>query len=481
MGLRQYNPAHFIIAGEVLSLTDAILSVLGGGAFTTAISVTIADAALINGVNVLETLVARKSTSPNVGFGSGIMFRLDNSSNVVQDAAQIAGVWVSPTAGAESSAVTFYTRDAGGAVTEGMRLTNKLSLAIGATATHASAKFQIDSTTRGMLPPRHTSTQRDAIGSPAEGLFVHNLTTHAPNYFDGTSWLSFGNVVYTSSTGEALIGVAGPIGSPGAAFRYDMGIYGFTQAGALRGLLTWDLSTGSGNIVTLGNTTSATVLVYKAANRAGNGGHYFYSGTSGTAVDAIDNVSRIQRVPMTLQVSGTPSDPASCSILDIISTALGVLFPRMTTTQRNAIPSPVSGLIVFDTTLARYMEYRNSAWAQISDNALLIGLAGSTTSYYGAMNSADHESIAGNVTASAVKFHHIIDTTADRTIVLPTAAAVGDEHLFEDDTGNALVHNVTFTEQGGGLINGNSTYIESVPFFGRKARKKSSTVWVIAQ
>ena len=40
----------------------------------------------------------------------------------------------------------------------------------------ASAKLQIDSTTLGLLPPRMTTTQKNAISSPAEGLVVYDLT-----------------------------------------------------------------------------------------------------------------------------------------------------------------------------------------------------------------------------------------------------------------------------------------------------------------
>lgn len=53
---------------------------------------------------------------------------------------------------------------------------------------NASAVFQIDSTTGGLLPPRMTTTQRDAISAPAEGLEVYNLTTHKKQVYDGTTW-----------------------------------------------------------------------------------------------------------------------------------------------------------------------------------------------------------------------------------------------------------------------------------------------------
>lgn len=46
------------------------------------------------------------------------------------------------------------------------------AFAIGTTSINASALFQMDSTTKGFLPPRMTSAQRTAITSPAEGLIV---------------------------------------------------------------------------------------------------------------------------------------------------------------------------------------------------------------------------------------------------------------------------------------------------------------------
>ena len=45
------------------------------------------------------------------------------------------------------------------------------------------------STTAGFLPPRMTTTQKNAISSPAEGLMVMDITTHKLCVYDGTSWV----------------------------------------------------------------------------------------------------------------------------------------------------------------------------------------------------------------------------------------------------------------------------------------------------
>lgn len=60
------------------------------------------------------------------------------------------------------------------------------TLGIGTTSVVASAKVQIDSTSRGFLPPRMTTTQINGIASPAEGLVIYNTTIKAVCFYDGT-------------------------------------------------------------------------------------------------------------------------------------------------------------------------------------------------------------------------------------------------------------------------------------------------------
>lgn len=74
---------------------------------------------------------------------------------------------------------------------------------IGVSTIDPSALLQLNSTTRGVLPPRMTTTQRDAIASPATGLTIYNTTTSVLNTFNGTSWVvvdSSNTVVRQSAT-----------------------------------------------------------------------------------------------------------------------------------------------------------------------------------------------------------------------------------------------------------------------------------------
>jgi hypothetical protein len=62
---------------------------------------------------------------------------------------------------------------------------------------------------------------------------------------------------------------------------------------------------------------------------------------------------------------GTPTPDAS-SILDVNSTTRGFLPPRMTTSEKNAVASPATGLVLFDTTLAKLCVYTGASWETVT-------------------------------------------------------------------------------------------------------------------
>lgn len=66
---------------------------------------------------------------------------------------------------------------------------------------------------------------------------------------------------------------------------------------------------------------------------------------------------------------GTSSINAS-AILDVTSTARGFLAPRMTTAQKNAIATPATGLLVYDTTLNAFNFYNGSVWGGFGGGGL---------------------------------------------------------------------------------------------------------------
>ena len=59
---------------------------------------------------------------------------------------------------------------------------------IGTTTPDASAELDLESTTKGFLPPRMDNAERDAISSPAPGLTIYNTEVNCLQWYNGTAW-----------------------------------------------------------------------------------------------------------------------------------------------------------------------------------------------------------------------------------------------------------------------------------------------------
>lgn len=79
-------------------------------------------------------------------------------------------------------------------------------LGVGVVSPDASAIFQADSTTQGILPPRMTTAQRDLIGSPATGLIIYNTDTNTVQRYNGAAWATIGSGVYVLKSGDVMTG-----------------------------------------------------------------------------------------------------------------------------------------------------------------------------------------------------------------------------------------------------------------------------------
>jgi hypothetical protein len=100
-----------------------------------------------------------------------------------------AEVDAAPSAGDMPSRLTFATTaDGASTPTERVRIDRNGNVGIGTTAPEATAILHVASSTKGFLPPRLSTTQRNAITSPAEGLMIYNQTTNKLNFYNGTAW-----------------------------------------------------------------------------------------------------------------------------------------------------------------------------------------------------------------------------------------------------------------------------------------------------
>jgi hypothetical protein len=79
--------------------------------------------------------------------------------------------------------LTFFSNNS-----ERMRIPTSGNLLINTTTDIASSKLTIESTTQGVLFPRMTTTQKNAIASPATGLMVYDTTLNLMALYNGTTW-----------------------------------------------------------------------------------------------------------------------------------------------------------------------------------------------------------------------------------------------------------------------------------------------------
>ena len=62
------------------------------------------------------------------------------------------------------------------------------------------------------------------------------------------------------------------------------------------------------------------------------------------------------------------TNPNSSAALDIQSTTKGMLIPRMTSVQRNLIPTPAAGLLVYDNTTNSFWFRNATDWIELTDS-----------------------------------------------------------------------------------------------------------------
>lgn len=77
--------------------------------------------------------------------------------------------------------------------------------------------------------------------------------------------------------------------------------------------------------------------------------------SAGLAVQAQNNV-------------GINTIPDASAALDVVATDKGMLVPRVTTAQRNAIATPARGLMVYDSTVNNFYYHNGTAWNAVGGN-----------------------------------------------------------------------------------------------------------------
>ena len=154
--------------------------------------------------------------------------------------------------------------------------------------------------------------------------------------------------------------------------------------------------------------------------------------------------------------NGNPAN--NSAMLDVSSTAKGILIPRMTTSQRNSITSPANGLMVYDTDFNQFWYWNGTAWvaaigptgptgatgaAGSTGNAGLQGIAGAT----GATGVAGSTGVTGptGVTGATGATGPLVAGTLGQTLRHDGTTWVANSILYNNGT-NVGINTVTPSE-----------------------------------
>ncbi len=165
-------------------------------------------------------------------------------------------------------------------------IVNAGGVGIGTANPDTSAALEISSTTAGLLYPRLTQAQRNAIAIPASGLTIYNTTTNCLELYAAGGWMPI-SCACTAAPATPL-GISGSFvvcpGVPvtyGVAATYGATSYNWTVTGDAGAVVT--PSTNSASVViTFSNAGSAAVVHVSAQNACGTSGLFNQPVTSST-------------------------------------------------------------------------------------------------------------------------------------------------------------------------------------------------------
>lgn len=188
----------------------------------------------------------------------------------------------------------------------------------------------------------HTGVILGATGATASPSFSFVTDT------DTGIWLGSANTICIGVSGAEQFRIAsnGNVGIGGVAPSTVTDIKKVSIKGTVGGWIEVQNATGSVGVITFGGTAGVNTHY-----------NYFVTGTS--------NSWYFQDSTGTTRF-GIYHPAASGIAAEFVSTTGGFVPPRMTTTERNAISSPVNGSIIYNSTTSTHNLYENGGWHGIS-------------------------------------------------------------------------------------------------------------------
>lgn len=186
----------------------------------------------------------------------------------------------------------------------------------------STAILQLHSTTKGFLLPRQTTTERNAISVPANGLQIYNTTTNTIDLYQSAAW-------------QQLLNTAGG--------QLVTGQLSFNHSSPTRFVPTIMLN-GAGAGMGFWNTNNNSIGV--------SAGNVHLASFANTGV--LINPNQIGSLVL----------PTTNAALEVRSTTRGFLPPKMTTAERDAVTwvAGDSGMVIYNTTTNTHQGWNGSTW-----------------------------------------------------------------------------------------------------------------------
>jgi len=201
--------------------------------------------------------------------------------------------------------------DAGGIsfLSSRLSLPSSGGVAIGSGSVAASALLDVVSTTKGSLFPRMTTTQQNAISSPATGLWIYNTDSNLFSFYNGSSW---------NAVGSGGGGGSGTVTSVAQSVPVQFAVSGspVTTSGTLAITLTNSTGVSTSPIVLQTNATVSGITLTGVTTNAAVGASKIVGTTSASAETGLSITGSGSVVESTgasvtnqISISGTNSGP----------------------------------------------------------------------------------------------------------------------------------------------------------------------------
>jgi hypothetical protein len=123
---------------------------------------------------------------------------------LTSDAAGLAS-WTTPSSSGVGVDLTTDQTIAGVKTFSGNIIGNA-QLGIGTSNPNTTAALEVTSTTKGFLPPRLSSVQRNDMVNPTEGLVIYNSTSHCLEVYRGAGWFNLCDNIFVGRPLNVLLG-----------------------------------------------------------------------------------------------------------------------------------------------------------------------------------------------------------------------------------------------------------------------------------